>query len=351
MDGTQPDKGGRTEELLREYFQASGFFAVRGVPVTHAGIDITDVDIWLYLRPSPVGRERVNVDAKYKATPKALERILWAKGLQAILGLERCIVATADKRPTVKEYGLLHNVLVLDGAFISKLANRKDAVGRGRYSEEQFLESLGTVREDKLLGNWKGRLRSARARLLTQLEFDGCNAWLEDIRYFVEQAAASGRREAASRLVYLLVAYLLIGLDFCLRTLAFEEVGVRRKALEDGFRYGSRGRRGTEDTLGMAAQLVLAYAPEARAVGSRLRNDLMSELDKMPVDILSEFFSRSDNAKELFSLARSLEATAYATTFIPPGALEAQGQAVLGVLLDFLGVDRRTFLTSSISSV
>jgi len=145
--------------------------------------------------------------------------------------------------------------------------------------------------------------------------------------------------------VYLLVAYLLIGLDFSLRTLAFEEVDVRRKALEEGFRYGSRGRGRTEDALGMAAQLVIAYAPEARAVGSRLRNDLLSELDKMPVDILSEFFSRNENAKELFSLARSLEARAYAKTFTPPGALEAQGQAVLGVLLDFLGIDRRAFLT------
>ena len=349
MAGTQADKGGRAEELLREYFLTSGFFAVRGVPVTHAGIDITDVDIWLYLRPSPVGRERVNVDAKYKATPKALERILWAKGLQAILGLERCIVATTERRPAVKEYGIQHDVLVLDGVFLSKLANRKNGVGHGRYSEEEFLDLLGAVRDDKLRGNWKDRLHSARARLLTQLEFDGCNAWLEDIRYFVEQAATSGRREAACRLVYLLVAYLLIGLDFSLRTLAFEEVDVRRKALEEGFRYGSRGRGRTEDALGMAAQLVIAYAPEARAVGSRLRNDLMSELDKMPVNILSEFFSRNENAKELFSLARSLEARAYIITFTPPGALEAQAQAVLGVLLDFLGIDRRTFLTSGVT--
>jgi hypothetical protein len=349
MVRTQPDKGGKMEELLREYFLDLGFFAVRGVPVTHAGIDITDVDIWLYLRPSPVGRERVNVDAKYKATPKALERILWAKGLQAVLGLERCIVATADKRPAVKDYGLQHDVLVLDGDFISKLANRKNGVRQVRCSEEELIDLLGAVRDDKLLGNWKGRLREARARLLTQLEFDGCNAWIEDIRYFIEQAATSGRREAACRLVYILVAYLLIGLDFSLRTLAFEDVDVRRKALEEGFRYGSRGRGRTEDALGMAAQLVIACAPDAKGVGSRLRTDLLSELDKMPVDILSEFFSRSENAKALFSVARSLEGRGYATTFAPPGVLEAQEQAVLGVLLDFLGFDRRTFLTPEVT--
>src|ERR1700722_10288241 len=113
-----PDKGGRSEELLRDYFLESGFFAVRAVPVMFEGIDVSDIDIWLYIRPSPISRERVNVDAKNKATPKALERILWAKGLQSILGLERCIVATTDKRLAIKKYGAQHDVLVLDGSFL-----------------------------------------------------------------------------------------------------------------------------------------------------------------------------------------------------------------------------------------
>jgi hypothetical protein len=342
---TQPDKGGRTEELLREYFLANGFFAVRGVPVTYAGLDITDVDIWLYLRPSPIGRERVNVDAKNKATPRAMERVLWAKGLQAVLGLERCIVATTDKRLAVKEYGVQHDVLVLDGSFLSRLANRMNGGAQDRLSEEEFVELLGVARDDKMRGNWRGRLTTARGRLLTQLEFDGCNAWLEDVRYFIEQTATSGRGEIACRLAYLISSYLLIGLDFSLRTLAFEEVDVRKKALEEGFRFGSRGRGRTEDALGMAAQLVETYAPEGRSTGNRLRSELLTALGEMPVDILAEFFSRNENAKELFGLARTLESRAYSRSFSPPGGLEPQAQAVLGVLLDFFGIDRRSFLT------
>jgi hypothetical protein len=67
---------------------------------------VTDVDIWLYSRPSPLTRERANVDIKRKKTPQALERIFWAKGLQQVLSLERCVVATTDTRPDVREFGL-----------------------------------------------------------------------------------------------------------------------------------------------------------------------------------------------------------------------------------------------------
>src|SRR5262249_5063423 len=150
-------------------------------------IDITDVDLWLYLRPSPLTRERVNVDAKNRSTPKAMERILWARGLQAILGLESCIVATTDHRPIVKEFGHRHGVLVLDGTFLGRLSARKNGADGGRLSEEELVGLLGSSRDDKLLGNWRERLSVARGRLVTQLEFDGCNGWLEDVRYFLEQ--------------------------------------------------------------------------------------------------------------------------------------------------------------------
>jgi hypothetical protein len=85
--------------------------------------------------------------------------------------------------------------------------------------------------------------------------------------------------------------------------------------------------------------------PGANSVGHKLRSELLTELDKMPVDILSEFFSRSEISKDLFSVAKSLESRAYGRTFAPPGALEPHGQAVLGVFLDYFGIDRREFLT------
>lgn len=332
------DKGGRTEEQLRRYFISAGYYAVRGVPVSYGDVDITDIDLWLYLRPSALSRERVNVDAKNRSSPKAMERILWARGLQTILGLESCIVATTDQRPVVKAFGLQHGVLVLDGAFLGKLSARP---GADRLSEEDLVSLIGSTKDDKLLGNWRERIFAARARLVSQLEFDGCNGWLEDVRYFLEHLT-SGRAEAACRMAYMMVSYFLIGLDYSLRTLAFDEAEVRREALIDGFRFGSRGRAQIEQTVSTAAQLVLRFAPEARASASNLRRQVVAELEGMPVEMLAEFFVRNEIAGELFDLARMFEARAYGTTWIRPAQLEAPCKAVLGLLADFSQLDRRT---------
>src|SRR5205085_8304786 len=114
MAGVKPspeDKGDDAEELLREYFLCLNYYVARGVHFTYGGEDITDVDLWLYQRQSPVSRQRINVDIKNKKTPQAIERILWARGLQATLGLDQCIVATTDNRPTVVDFGRDHNVV------------------------------------------------------------------------------------------------------------------------------------------------------------------------------------------------------------------------------------------------
>jgi hypothetical protein len=89
-------KGARAEETLRNYFLSMGYFVVRGCKFRYRGFDVTDVDLWLYGRSSALLRERINVDIKNKKTPQALERIFWAKGLQSVLGLDACVVATAS---------------------------------------------------------------------------------------------------------------------------------------------------------------------------------------------------------------------------------------------------------------
>ena len=116
-------KGYRMEELLRRYFIRSGYFTVRGVPFVYEGFDVTDIDIWLYDRPSPVSRHRIIVDTKNKSTPKAIERIFWTKDLQQVLGVEQSIVATTNKRPAVSDFGREQDVLILDGPFLDRLEN------------------------------------------------------------------------------------------------------------------------------------------------------------------------------------------------------------------------------------
>ncbi len=88
------EKGYLLEETLREYFRQAGYFAVRGVPFQLAGDDVTDIDLWLYERPTASGRRRTIVDIKNKVRPKAVERIVWTTGLRAALGVEAALVAT-----------------------------------------------------------------------------------------------------------------------------------------------------------------------------------------------------------------------------------------------------------------
>ena len=65
-------KGYDLEEMLRAYFLRAGFYVARGVPLQHAGDDLTDVDLWLYERPTGSSRRRQIVDAKSKNKPKAV---------------------------------------------------------------------------------------------------------------------------------------------------------------------------------------------------------------------------------------------------------------------------------------
>lgn len=337
-----PDKGGRAEEALREYFLKAGYYAVRGVPYVYDHSEVTDVDIWLYIRPSPLGRERISVDSKDRGKPKALERILWAKGLQATLGLERCIVATTDKRPLVRRFGQEHDVLVLDGDMLSRLVASRLAESSDRISEEEFVSQID-ANIDRLLGRWHRRMLEAKSRLLSSLDFNGCNAWLEDFEYFAHETLISGRRDVSCRLVYLILSFLLIGLDYSTRSLAFDPAEVRRAAVQDGFRYGNGGWSKVEHALKLTTSLIDTYAPEAAALGAKMRGQLANDAALLRVDILAEYFTRTDVTRELFNLARLFESHAFARQVIAPSTLEPSLQAVLGVILDFLSIDRVTF--------
>jgi hypothetical protein len=48
-------------------------------------------------RQSASVRTRTIVDVKDKRSPKAFERVLWARGMQLALGCDRAIVATTDR--------------------------------------------------------------------------------------------------------------------------------------------------------------------------------------------------------------------------------------------------------------
>jgi len=349
---TQLDKGGQAEELLREYFLSLGYYVVRSLCIKIDRADITDVDIWLYMRSSTVSRERINVDAKNKTSPKALERIFWAKGVQSILNLDGCMVATTDKRELVKEFGRQHNVTVLDGEFLLRLA-KAGLPCKERLSEEEFLANcFGEPDSNMLSKQDKDDFQRARSLLLTKLNFDGCNSWLHLCGLAIDKALKiPALRPAATRVLYASISMLLIGIDYSARLIQLEDRDTTRKRITESLRYGENGFSRMQDTVNTAIKMMEAYTPEVRTKGTQLSLGIRQDMESIPAEILGEMFSKIDIARELFSTAKSFESLAYRRTLVSPSQLDPQLSAILFGLLDFFKIDRLGFLDQISSGI
>jgi len=336
----KPDKGSGAEEVLRNYFLSLGYFVVRGCKFRYEGFDVTDVDLWIYGKKSAVSRERVNVDIKNKKTPQALERVFWAKGLQDILGLDGCIVATTDSREAVKQFGMQHNIRVLDGAFMARLA-KSEKSHQNRISEEDFFILVKLASLGKLGGDWLGIYERGKSLLLDGLSFDSCNSWLDDCGYFMEQSAlVDSDGLPALRLLYLTAAKLLVALDFILSQHISADVNSRVKILDDGFRYGSAGKGFSQRMSLMMSSLVRGVSNDFE-LGKSIERELDSQIKSVRADVIADYFSRGNVVNSLFELSREFEAFGFAIMAQKPDLLSSGAQGVLGIIADFHQLDRK----------
>lgn len=332
-----PDRGGAAEENLRAYFLDAGYFVIRGGKITYQQNDVTDVDLWLYAKPTHISRERACVDAKYKEKPKALERILWAKGLQSVLGLDRCIVATTDKREVVRAFGERHGVAVLDGYLFAEIQLRKPAATR--LSQEELLATWSDQSVGKLGGDWRGKVEGGSSRVVAALDFDTANDLLHRIGFFAEKLIVS-RSVASCRAVYLLASYLLVTLDYRLSQLALQPPPIRRTVVIEGLRFGQQGAAHTRQVFDMATSMVESYAPGVRG---RIQAEARRQYDAIPADALADFLLKQSVQAQLFDLARNFEALAFAPSLTRPASLDTAHQSILSAVLDFLRIGRNAF--------
>ena len=132
-------KGAVLEEVLRAYFLRAGFFVIRGVPFRFADEDLTDVDLWLYERPTGTSRRVQICDIKYKQRPKAVERIFWTSGLAAALDVDGAYVATTDKRKSLRSVADKLDLQLIDGTDIQRIQNSQAVLypdaDRGRAAD------------------------------------------------------------------------------------------------------------------------------------------------------------------------------------------------------------------------
>jgi len=337
-------KGEAAEEILRDYFLSQGYFVVRGIIYKYNQFDVTDVDLWLYSKPSILTQERTNVDIKRKKTPQALERIFWAKGLQQVLGLEKCIVVTTDIRPDVREFGGKNGVIVLDGKFLNRLFER-GLTFQDRIPEEELSSLLDQESLGKLGGNWKGRLLSSKSRLLNKLDFDGCNEFLIEIKYLMEQCVTKpNSNKSLLRLLYITISFFLINIDYVVKEYVCLSQDSRAKSLTDGFRYGQMGKNRAEDIAHVALKITSSII-ESGSLPTTLRNEIFNQFNSIPAEILSEYFSKISNIKSLVNNAKLFEALGYSNEIVYPSNLAVELQSIIGLLSDFNRIERKQILS------
>lgn len=337
------EKGYAAEEALRAYFIKAGFFVVRGIPLVYRRYDVTDVDLWLYVKVTSLVAERACVDVKRRKTPQAMERVLWTKGLREVLGVERAIVATSDNRSETRDFGAAHGVGVLQGEFLQRIFIGYSLAER--LTEEDFFMLLKSPCIVDPMIEWGTWFRGLKARLLNSLNFDGCNSFLLAIKLLLDEYLATGETsEVPVRLLYVVVAYLLICLDYTSRTFVSLDAPRRKIVLTDGFRYGEAGRQRTEETVKMAFQLLADAGKTDLFSGETLRAEFDRQVSEYPSEMLGEYFAKAESLKSLFPIARLFDEQAYAKVIKRPRELSSELKSVIGLLCDLLNQDRKAII-------
>jgi len=335
-------KGFAAEEALREYFRSTGYFVVRGIPLVYRNYDVTDVDLWLYVKASSLAAERTCVDVKRRRTPQTMERVLWTKGLMEVLGVDRAIVVTSDNRTETRAFGNTHGVGILQGGFLKRVVETYSL--SDRLSEEEFLSILKTPCVIDSDVDWRAWFRRTKARLLHSLNFDGCNSFLLSAKPLFNEFFATSGSEASVRLLYAVMGYLLICVDYVSRSCVPLDLSTRATILTDGFRYGEAGHQRTEEVVQMALQLLTDAGKTDLFSGESLRDEFNRQVTEYRAEILGEYFSKSESLKALFPIARGFESLAYAQALQRPNEIPTEQKAVLGLICDFLGHDRKAII-------
>lgn len=344
MKTQSPGKGPKAEEALRIYFASLGYFVVRGVPFVYGGFSVSDIDLWLYIKASSFTRERINVDVKRKRTPQAMERIFWAKGLQQVLGLDRCVVATTDKRKETREFGASHAVTVLDGNFLRLVEEHYKTVS-DRISEEAFHKEIEGESVLKPGLSWLNFHKEIKQVLISTLDFNGCNLLAKRIRFLTEELLASApSKKSALRLLYVSLSYFLIALDYTSRSLAQLDPSSRKADLAEGFRYGVAGKKAAKEVLDTAMRIVIGLSKDDAFSHARVEDEIRHQLSSYPAEVLAEYFAKPDTMKNLFSLARDLDQLAYSPDLRSLNELDTPIKSLFGLFCDFFGFDRKRLL-------
>jgi len=342
MTGKRQCKGANAEEAMRQRFRQMGYLAVRDIPYSFREFSVTDIDLWLY-GPAGAFRERINVDIKNKKTPQAIERIFWAIGVMQVLRLDRCIVVTTETNPAVVDFGKRGNVTVIDGHCLRAVTCEP---WDGRLSEEDFCRAVQPADAEDKAKELQRRLEGAKKRLLTHFNFDGCNQHLLDIGNCMDDLIAyPGMASGTRRLLYLLVSYLIITIDYLLSKSVFIDTGGRREEVEAGLRFGSAGRHRLEEFGRILEGCRSPGNADTNRVIAGIVASLRNGAAALRTDIVAEYLVQQVGPDKLFRLAQAFEQAAYAPDCPMVMQLHSDLKSAIMMLVDFHGADRNKAMT------
>jgi hypothetical protein len=341
------DKGYQLEELLRAYFLRAGFFVARSVPFQHAGDDLTDIDLWLYERPTGSSRRRQIVDAKSKTKPKAVERLLWTKGLAQVLDVDGAYVATTDARPMLRGISKKLGISVLDGADIKRISESEKVIYHDRMSEETFLSKVTSTDRSRRNKDFQSQYHDIKLSLIENFGTGTINRALDTFA-FVSTAAVTAypnteATETALRLSYFAGAIVALSIDYIASEVSFRASEERRTALVNAIRFGNIDEVTGLERIRLAIALLQKYAPNGDATARALDLAVKKDLNNIPAEIIADHVVKSTKPEDLFQIAKRLEHFCFSRTINSFDALGVEEKAFIAVLLDYSGVDRARF--------
>jgi len=339
-------KGTAVEEALRLYFASLGYFAVRSVPWKLDGSDVTDIDLWLYERPSTISRRRIIVDIKNKKSPQAAERLVWTKGLQTALGVESAFVATPDRRPATHRLARSLKINLIENVPFDRITREFD-LQKLVISQGQFDEMVREADATRHTNEWREALATVKASLLSGLGFQSANRCLRVMAEIYDDVVVtppgSTRAMVGARLIYLAAACAAISLDYAMAEYVFKTKEEREIILENGIRYGSPETSAALGRIRTASGLAEKYLPNGRHFAKMMESRFMVDAERVPAGIIAEFLGRQRLVDALFDPANALLSAALAQEVPSFDRLPVGARALVGVFIDFNGGARDKF--------
>lgn len=342
-------KGAGLEELARAYFSRQGFVAIRSVSIQFEDEEVTDIDVWLYGRQGGAIRTRALVDVKDKRSPKAFERVMWARGMQLALGCDRAFVATTDNSQKVARFAHQQKVFLLTAAYLRQWA--EGDVLKDRLSLEEFNANIQVFSGQKQDGDWLRQIAAAKSAVASLAPFPSFNKAMASFRFFSERAATRPyHREQALRGAYLSASLACVALDAALEKLAFEQQQVRQQMLYTGVTYGDAGDNRVKNSINTVLSVISSGVNNGKVIARQAADSLEQMFASVRADIIAEFFSKDKSISILFSVARELEARSHARNRADLTDLSLDAKIVLGVFADFIGAKRTAILSSEFAA-